>query len=268
MAILFDGAGSVTIPTWEAALSENYTLYVDFTGVPGAENVLLGHSTTRGLSVTSQGVQLRYYTTGSNIYEFATASDLRDGERHTIEIVVTPGDASMYVDGSPTASDSFVYPSSPGDYRVSNIGKRGTILALNGMIIHQVTLTDGDIGTNNSDYLFTETSGTTTADTGDRAAAGTLVDFVGDPWTGAASPQVISPANIEPGQTVTVQLNNFSVYPTEITLTGAGVTPLVLSLTQVSGDEHTFTMPSLPALGGSAPMLKAGTVTLTVTGES
>jgi len=76
-------------------------------------------------------------------------------------------------------------------------------------------------------------------------------------------PAVTTTDTIAPGAIVTVTCSNFTTYPTSVSLLDSSdVERLSLTLTQVAGDEHTFTIPAAPSADASVQLMKDGPITL------
>ena len=77
------------------------------------------------------------------------------------------------------------------------------------------------------------------------------------------TPAVTTTDTLTPGATVTVTCSNFTTYPTSVSLLDSSdVERLSLTLTQVAGDEHTFTIPAAPSADASVQLMKDEPITL------
>lgn len=113
----------------------------------------------------------------------------------------------------------------------------------------------------------------TANNSGEIAISATLVSihpycsFIVLSYTASGQPTaaVTISGDLTPGATVTCQITGFASNPTEIALVQGTITRTA-SLTHVSGNDYTFQMPALPAVGGTAQLFKVGQVTARVQG--
>jgi len=80
-----------------------------------------------------------------------------------------------------------------------------------------------------------------------------------------AQPLITLSSALTPGATITATMEDFSAAPTQVVIEDSLGNTITRSLTLVSGNDYTFTMPALPSVGSSSASVLFGNVTVSAT---